>query len=151
VQVHPQKFWFGENPGKIPQNTDKIVEIWAKYVKTFVKPLIISANSLKIRAKMAPIVLWFEKNGDQITWRLFSCVGRDIFWSFLGKFGKFWAKIFRTPKNLPAPAPILCLRMLFSKTHFFLLNHLQTHQTIHQRCHWLKANELQNHRQMLLL
>jgi len=81
----------------------------------------------------------------------FPVLGGTFFGVFLGKFGKFWAKIFRTPQNLPAPAPILCLRMLFSKTQFFLLNHLQTHQTIHQSCHCLKENELQNHRQMLLL
>ena len=63
MQVHPQRFWFGKNLGKIP-------EIWAKSVKTFAKSLKIWANSLKIRAKMAPNVFWFKKN----------CAQRDSVW-----------------------------------------------------------------------
>jgi len=30
VQAHPQKFWFGENPGKICGNLDKICESLCK-------------------------------------------------------------------------------------------------------------------------
>jgi len=29
VQVHPQKFWFVENSGKIPENLDKSLKIRA--------------------------------------------------------------------------------------------------------------------------
>ena len=32
----------------------------------------------------------------------------------------------------------------------FLINHLQIHSAIHQICHWLNDDELQNHRQLLL-
>jgi len=32
--------------------------------------------------------------------------GGPFFGVFSGKFGKIWAKILRTPKNLPAPAPM---------------------------------------------
>ena len=32
----------------------------------------------------------------------------------------------------------------------FFINHLQMHSTIHQICHWLNYDELQNHRQLLL-
>jgi len=43
----------------------KSVEIWGKSVKTFTKSLKIWENSLSIRAKMAPNVVWFEKNDAQ--------------------------------------------------------------------------------------
>jgi len=32
--------------------------------------------------------------------------GHYFFAVFSGKFGEIWAKILRTPKNLPAPTPM---------------------------------------------
>jgi len=33
--------------------------------------------------------------------------------SFSGKFAEIWAKILRTPKNLPAPTPVFQLHALY--------------------------------------
>jgi len=88
----PQQCWFGENPGKIPKNQ-------AKSLKNF-------TNSLKIWAKMAPNMLWFEKNGAQNDMESFSL--EVTFLVFLGEFGRIQAKILRNSKNLPGPTPMWC-------------------------------------------
>ena len=46
VQVHPQKFWFVENSGKITENLGKIPENLG--------------NIPKILAKVAPNVVWLQ-------------------------------------------------------------------------------------------
>ena len=89
-------------------------KFWVISVKTFAKTLI-------IWAKMVPNVVWFEKKQ-----RLTSAESHEILflelipkegllekmfaqkWSknFSGKCGEIRAKILRTPKNLPAPAPM---------------------------------------------
>jgi len=47
----PQKFWFGENPGKLHGNQGKIFENLHKISENLSKPL-------KIWAKMAPKITW---------------------------------------------------------------------------------------------
>ena len=61
VQAHPQKFWFVENFGKIPENLGKPLKILAKSLKDREK-------SLKIRAKMARNVVWLQKMAPNV-WR----------------------------------------------------------------------------------
>jgi len=96
----------------------KSLKIRAKSVKTF-------ANSLQLRAKMAPNVcdlkeiapnvLSFEKMAPKITRRRFffgghpKCSLHAQKNNFSGKFEEIRAKILRTPKNLPAPAPMITL------------------------------------------
>jgi len=67
---------------------------------------------------MAPNVVWFENTGaqhlqNQLFWRSSQ---KNVFmrkylqkkWpeNFSGKFEGIWAKILRTPQNLPAPTPM---------------------------------------------
>jgi len=70
-------------------------KIWEKSLRTF-------TNSLKIWAKMAPNMLWFEKNGARIDFFL----EVTFVWFFFGKVGRIRAKFFRNPKNLSAPTPM---------------------------------------------
>jgi len=51
-----------------------------------------------------PNILLVENNGAQIQMKSFLEVMH--FGVFSGKFGEIWAKMFRTPKTLPAPTPI---------------------------------------------
>ena len=113
VQAHPQKFWFGENSGKV-----------CKICETLPKSPKIWANTLKIRAKMAPNLLWFEKNGAQSgqndmktffllevipkwsSWKSVRVFAQNVAQNYFSKFGKIRAKILCTPKNLPAPTPM---------------------------------------------
>jgi len=65
----------------------------------------VGAGGAKIWAKMVLEVLWFEKM------RPTRKEMQSFFWSysleyFSGKFKEIWAKILRTPKNLPATIPI---------------------------------------------
>jgi len=132
--------WYVENSvltsgvgGRGRKHTPKsfyLLKIWAK--------------SLKIWAKMAPNLVWFHKM-QKNTWRPFfiprSSLKREVIpkkglhdlWgkkfvgkvaqNFSGKFG-IRAKIFRTPKNLPAPTPVVLTMQLpqhstcKSKHHF---------------------------------
>jgi len=84
-------------------------------LKVFTKSHKIWANFLKIRTKMAPNVVCFEKMALEVISEkvLMIRVGENIrtksclkTFCFSGKFGKIRAKIFRTPKNLPAPTPV---------------------------------------------
>ena len=96
VQAHPQKFWFGENPGKIHGNLGKTSEIF------------------NIWAKMAPNMICFGKmvhNVCRIIWRplflkviskevlLEKCSHKKWSRSFSGKIGEIRAKIFRTHRR----------------------------------------------------
>jgi len=76
VASAPQKFWFVKNPGKIPQNPGK------KWRPRFV----ISTKGLHVLCERK--FLWKRRT------------------NFSGKFGEIREKIFRTPKNLPAPTPM---------------------------------------------
>jgi len=51
---------------------------------------------------MAPNVLWFEKMAPKTTLKSHKKWPKN----FSGNFGEIRAKIFRTPKNLPAPTPM---------------------------------------------
>jgi len=104
----PLKFWCGENPGKVPENSGKIRGNLGKLLIT--------------RAKMAPNLLWFEKIGAQRVqnhMKTFFSFQKRSSWentrtkkwlkNFSGKFGEIRAKILRTPKHLPAPTPMLLI------------------------------------------
>ena len=54
MQAYQQKFWFGENPGKIPENTGKPVEILEK-----------SENLCKIRENQGKLPENTSENGAQ--------------------------------------------------------------------------------------
>jgi len=100
---------FGQNPwksGQICENVRKYLKCWENY--------------LKVRIKMAPNVVWFWKIGPQhgkINMKTFfggqpkkypcgrKYSHKELPESFSGRFGEIRAKIFRTPKNLPAATP----------------------------------------------
>jgi len=115
----------------------KSVKTWAKSMKIFAKYLKIWANYLKVRAKMAPNVVWFWQIGAQFVhnhMKIFFGVHpkRRCAWSVweeilaqrvtckpFGKFGEIPAKIFCTPKHLPARTR-MCRPKIILKvpTHF---------------------------------
>jgi len=71
------------------KHTPKVL-IWWKSFNIRAKSLKTCTNSVKVWAKMAPNIFWFEKTGAQ----------------FSRKFVRIRAKIIRTPKNLPVPTPM---------------------------------------------
>ena len=100
-----------------PKSLD-LPKIWAESLKIW-------AKSRKIRAKMAPNVALTSKNDahrlQKNTWSPFlevrpkkglhdlcgrKSVGEVAQKLFGQKFGEIRVKILRTPKNLPAPAPV---------------------------------------------
>jgi len=102
----PQKFWFSENPGKISVNLGKICE-----------------NLRKIHETLEKFHDNVGKNGAQNHKNfclevIHNTVVMHTKWPkiFSGKFGEIRAKILRTPKNLPAPAPMVSMMMASSST-----------------------------------
>ena len=99
----------------------KSVEIWGKSVKTFTKSLKIWENSLNIRAKMAPNVVWFEKNDAQHLQNYMKTFfggypknglygktfAQKVAQNFFGQVWRNLGKNLLHPKNLPAPTPVL--------------------------------------------
>ena len=101
VQAHPQKFWFVENPGKIPVNLNKILENMGK-----------NGAQRCLTLKMAPNVC--RKISEEHFLEVIPKNGRQkLHDNFLGKFGKIWAKILCTPKNMPAPTPMIITTFAF--------------------------------------
>jgi len=108
VQSHPQMFSIVKNPDKISENRTTSVKIWAKSLKMFTKSHKIWANFLKMRTKMAPNVVWFEKNGvgghsrkgpRDLCGRKYSNKKLPENFSFFGQVsGKFGLKSFVPPK-----------------------------------------------------
>ena len=109
AQAHPQRSWFGKNPWKISENSEKIKGNLGKICKNLCKSLKIFANSPNIQAKMVPKVLWFEKKmAPKITLRHFSLkvIQNSVFMQctkdspnyFRASFGKFGQKSFAPPK-----------------------------------------------------
>ena len=88
--VHILTHWCGRRGCKHTPKSFDLVEFLAKSFKSRAKSLKTFTNSVKVWAKMAPNIVWFEKTCAQ----------------FLGKFVRIRAKIIRTPKNLPAPTPM---------------------------------------------
>ena len=86
VQAHPQKFWFGENPGKIPRTLGKICENLRKIPKNLGK-------LLENTSKMATNVFSFEKNGGQygLHEKIFA---QKVVQNF---FGQVWGKSDKIP------------------------------------------------------
>jgi len=84
-----------------PKSFD-IVKIRAKSHKIRENPL----NSGTFWTQMALNTLWFENNGARIDMKSIF-LGGHCFEVFSGRFGSIRAKFLRTPKNLPAPAPVL--------------------------------------------
>ena len=87
VKAHPQKLWFVENPGKIPENLSKIPE----------HPKIPRPNPWNSGQKCRPTLLDFkqwhpvfaEKQVETIFWR--KTVGKSCtttFWASVGEFGQ---------------------------------------------------------------
>ena len=87
----------------LSKNRAKSLKIWAKTMKMFAKYLKIWTNYLKIRQKWRPMcrITWISFLGS---FQKICAKGGNIRTKSCSKtFGKIWAKIFRTPKNLPAP------------------------------------------------
>jgi len=109
VQAHPQKFWFVENPGKIlenfgniPENPNKI----PKYLGQIPENLGKNGAPVLQKNKWRPFI-WMShhKNGRQ-----------KLHYNFLGKFGKIWAKILCTRKNLLFLRPMFMCILNFCQT-----------------------------------
>jgi len=107
MQVHPQKFWFGENLDKIPENRGKIRGNLGKICK----------NLRKLPENLNKLPENTRKFASKITWRpLLEVISTTIFMRKhlhkegpkinSDKFGKIRAKILRIPKGLPAAAPM---------------------------------------------
>ena len=98
VQSHPQKFKFAENLSKIPENPGRSGAQRCLTSKTGTRGL--QKNT------------WRPVFGGHInkrsSWSLWKKICREnCTLKFLGKFGEIWAKILRTPKNLPARTPMM--------------------------------------------
>jgi len=73
----------------------KSVEVCAKFVKTFIKPLKIYANSIKIRAKIWRPTCFALKKWRPKSYEIRIKCGPKFFRAILGKFGQ---KYFSSPK-----------------------------------------------------
>jgi len=61
VQEQPQKFWFAENPGKIPKNVGKNFENFGEASENSNKIPKYLGKTPENLGKMAPNVVWLEK------------------------------------------------------------------------------------------
>jgi len=117
LQAHLQKFWFGENPGKICGNLDKmceklrkialcalILQKWHLKCRRFLEVMFFSSTWRKILAKMLFEVLWFEKMRPKWNAAVVYFLEVVLFGVF---FGQVWTEILRNLKNLPVPTPLL--------------------------------------------
>ena len=76
VQVHPQKLWFIENPGKILENVDKNSENFDKIPENPNKiPKYLGKISENL-GKMAPNVVWLQKMAPKVCRK----TSEDHFW-----------------------------------------------------------------------
>ena len=122
MQAHPQKFWFVDNPGKIREILGKICETVHKIPEILGK---LSENTDKNENKRCLFWKIGAQRGEiHMKTFLYDLCGRkyqlqEFPENFLGKFGDIRAKIFRTPKHLPAPTPM-------SQTH----THTHTHHNL---------------------
>jgi len=111
VQAHPQKFWFVENPGKIPENLGNIPENPKKIPKYLGKiPENLGKNGAQrcLTSTNGVPVLQKSSKWRPFIWRSHHKNGRQkLHDNFLGKFGKIWAKILCTRKNLLFPTTML--------------------------------------------
>jgi len=115
----------------------------------------IRAKSLKMRAKMAPNVVWFQKIAPNISrkthedlfgahtkkglhdlWSLWEKFCRQVPQNFSSKFRKILAKILRTPRNLPAPKPMYIYR--FSNQNWMASRHKRNRKPFEQLNHDLQ-------------
>jgi len=102
-----QKFWFGENPRKIPETPGKIQGNLGEFCENLRKnPENLGRTPRKFERKwrpmsfglktMAPNVVWFEEMAPNTVFiRIYSHKWPKI---FSGKFGEIWAKTFAPPK-----------------------------------------------------
>jgi len=101
VQTHPQKFWFVENPAKIPENVGKKSENLGKIAENPNKIPKHLGKILENLGKMAPNVVWLQKmapkvcrktNEDhflEVTPQKRSAkVARQLFWQVWENLGK---------------------------------------------------------------
>jgi len=91
---------------KISENLGKILEILGKIPENPNKTLnYLKQHPWKSGQKWRPT--FEEKQVKTIFWRSHQKNGpQELEDNFLGKFGKIWAKIHCTPKNLLAPTPM---------------------------------------------
>jgi len=129
----PQKFWFDENPRKIPENPGKIHGNLSKICENLRKVTENLGKLSETTGKNGAQVLWFEKmvpNVFRITWRpIWRSSQKQLLWeklfplkvaqNFWRKFGEIRAKILRTPKNLPAPTPMILVHEQIEITYLF--------------------------------
>ena len=98
VQDHPQKFWFVESPGKIPENLGK----------NGAQCCLTSKNGAQRLQKNMKAFLEVTPKKVFSSWSLWEKISRQKSHnSFLGKFGEIRAKILRIPKILLAPTPMV--------------------------------------------
>jgi len=92
VQAHPQKFWFVENPGKIPENPNNLPKYLGKIPENLGKN---GAQGLQ-KNKWRPFLEITPQKGRQ-----------KLHDNCLGEFGKIWSKNLCTTKNSLARSPMI--------------------------------------------
>jgi len=96
-QAHPQKFWFAENLGNIPENPRE----------NGAQPYLISKHGAQGLQKITwrPFLEVTPKSLNHLRGRDF--VGKSYTKNFSWKFGEIRAKILRHTKNSHAPKPMM--------------------------------------------
>jgi len=142
VKAHPQKFWFDENPGNIPQNPGKIcinlskmyenlrkialcvviLQKWRRKSKCrrsfFLEVMFLQFFFGQVRGNLGKNGAWnalIWKNAPKMEWNAVLFLVLFSLEFFLGNLGN----ILRSPKNLPAPTS------MFKAIGFQALNWLQ--------------------------
>jgi len=95
VQAHPQKFWFVENQGKIPENLNKIPKYLGKIPENLGK----NGTQRCLTSKTVAQGLQINKRKPFFGGHATKTVGKSCtttFWASLGKFGQ---KFFARPKT----------------------------------------------------
>ena len=98
VQAHSQKFWFAENLSKIPENLGI----------NGAQPCFTSKNGTHGLRKNTWRPFLGGHTKKKSSWSFWEKICRkNCTKNFSGKFGEIRAKILRTPKDLPAPTPMM--------------------------------------------
>jgi len=90
-----------------------LVKIREKFLKIWAKSLEIWAKSLKYEQKWSPTCFDLKKWSHEECFfgghPKYGLHTQKVAKYFSGKFEEIWAKILRTPKNLPAPTPMFSI------------------------------------------
>ena len=117
MPAHPQKFWFVENPGKIPENSG--TDVWHLQIK--LNEIRLDLNFFLQKLASDKLKTFFRS-----AWIFYmECLTHK---KISGKFSEIRAKFLRIPKHVLAPTPERAV-------HHFFSSHLRTFEaTIQNIC-----------------